>query len=211
MKKSYSFQLISLALMTLFFMGFSGAAETKNDKNTIAVLPFKINAPEDFTYIQNGIVRMFDTRLSWPDAVTVIPKTTIRNYLADMDGVSENKKIGRIAKLTRSDFILTGSVTGIGGAFSIDAKIFDIRNKRYMSFFEQSKTIDTLIDKTDRIAASINKKVFDRTTVSWEKLEQEKQAYIKEQQRRNPEYMMQNPQWQETKESPGWRIWEYLF
>ena len=59
--------------------------------------------------------------------------------------------------------------------FSIDAKVFDTDEKKYMAFFEQSKNSDDLIKKVDRIAAAINHKVFHRTTVTWEQMEQEKQ------------------------------------
>ena len=119
--------------------------------------------------------------------------------------------IDDIARLTRSDFVLTGTLTRLSGSFSIDAKVYDIENKRYMAFFEQSKKSDVFINKVSRIAATINKKIFDRTTVTWEKMEEEKLAYIKEMKRKNPEYMMKTPQWQDTEESPGWKIWKYLF
>jgi hypothetical protein len=68
-----------------------------------------------------------------------------------------------------------------------------------------------LIDKISRIAATINKEVFDRSTTDWEKIEQERQAKRNELRRQNPENLMQDPQWQRTRESPGWKIWKYLF
>lgn len=80
-----------------------------------------------------------------------------------------------------------------------------------MTFFEQSDNSDELIEKISRIAAGINKQVFDRSTTDWEKIEQERQAKQQELRRRNPEHLMQNPQWQQTEKSPGWKIWKYLF
>ena len=73
-----------------------------------------------------------------------------------------------------------------------------------------SKDSDELIDKVDRIAATINKEAFDRATVTLERMEREKQAHINQLKRQNPERLMNIPAGQ--KESgPGWRIWEYLF
>ena len=178
---------------------------------TIAVLPFTIHAAEDFSYIQQGVVHMLHARLAWPEKVRVVPKGQIRNVLENLDGTDKNQLLARVADQTDTDLILDGSITKLAGSFSIDAMVFDLKNKRYMPFFEQSKDRDELIEKVARIAAGINKQVFDRSTIAWEKMEQERQARINELKRRNPEYLMQTPQWQQQDDSPGWKIWKYLF
>lgn len=213
MKKNYPTYRILFALLvfSIMFMGTGQTAIGKNDFKTIAILPFKINSSQNLDYIRNGMTRMLDSRLTWQKKVGVVPKKVIKKHLSEIESVSRSKQLGEVAKLTHCDFILVGSITHIGGAFSIDFMVYDIEKKRQVSFYEQSETISGLIGKTDRIAAMINKMVFERKTVSWEKMEKEKQAYINEQKRRNPEYMMQTPQWQETKQSPVWKIWDHLF
>lgn len=178
---------------------------------TIAVLPFTIHASEDFSYLQQGVVNMLHTRLAWPDKVHVVPGRQIQEVLPRLNGTDKNQALGQLAERTGSDLVLDGSITKLAGSFSIDVMVHDIENKRYMAFFEQSKDSDELIEKVSRIAAGINKQVFDRTTTAWEKIEQERQAKINELRRRNPEYMMQTPQWQRQDDSPGWKIWKYLF
>ncbi|MCK5695028.1 MAG: hypothetical protein KAH62_00205 [Desulfobacula sp.] len=177
---------------------------------TICVLPFNINASENLTHIREGIFHMLYSRLSWRDNVVVIPANKIKDYLSHIDKISGTSGIGEMARLTHSDFVLAGTVTRLGG-FSIDVQVYDIGNKRYMTFFEQSSKTEDLINKVNRITTTINKKVFDRTTRTWEKMEQEKQANIREQKRKNPEYMMKSPEWKDTNQSPGWKIWKYLF
>jgi len=208
--------LLYQTFLTIFisFCILTGGAQTvtaKEEIKRLCVLPFNINASEDLIHIREGIFHMLYSRLSWRDNVVVVPEHKIKNYIAHIDKISGDSGISEIAKLTHSDFVLTGTVTKLGGSFSIDTQVYDIENKRYMTFFEQSPKADDLIDKVSRIAAFINKKVFDRATRTWEKMEQEKQAYITEQKRKNPEYMMKNPEWQDTDESPGWKIWKYLF
>lgn len=178
---------------------------------TIAVLPFTIHAAEDFSHIRKGVVYMLHSRLAWPDKVRVVPKHQIRKVLADLNGADKHQILGRVADQTGTDLILDGSITKLAGSFSIDAMVYDMINKRYMAFFEQSKDSDELIGKVARIAARINKQVFGRSTIAWEKMEQERQARINELKRRNPEYLMQNPRWQQQDDSPGWKIWKYLF
>ena len=213
MNKTHSIYPITIAILFFLSVLTTGgqAATAKDNIKTISVLPFKINAAQKLPHIQDGIQHMLYSRLSWRDNVVVIPSTTIKKHLSEMQKNSTAAGIDDIARLTRSDFVLTGTLTRLSGSFSIDAKVYDIENKRYMAFFEQSKKSDVFINKVSRIAATINKKIFDRTTVTWEKMEEEKLAYIKEMKRKNPEYMMKTPQWQDTEESPGWKIWKYLF
>ena len=189
----------------------AGANETK----TIAILPFTMNAAKDLSHVQNGIFYMLYSRLSWQDHVRVIPKTQIQTRLSELkdstgDPVTGDQLVGNIAATTGSDYVLTGSVTELAGSFSIDTQVYDIKNKRYMAFFEQSKVNDDLIDKVDQIAATINKEAFSRSTVTYERMEREKQAYINKLKRQNPEYLMKVPAGQQD-QGPGWKVWEYLF
>ena len=213
MKNNQLLYQTSLAILICLCVLAGGpqSVTAKEEIKTICILPFDINASEDLPHLREGIFHMLYSRLSWRDNVVVVPANKIKDSLSRIDKVSGTDGIGEIAKLTHSDFVMTGTVTKLGGSFSIDAQVYDIENKRYITFIEQSPKMDDLIDKVSRIAAFINKKVFDRTTRNWEKMEQEKQAYIREQKRKNPEYMMKNPEWQDADESPGWKIWKYLF
>ncbi len=154
---------------------------------------------------------MLNTRLSWPDQVKVIPRRDVFDILDGLPEKNRNQVISLVARQTGSRYILDGSITRLAGSFSIDAVVYDMQNKQHMTFFEQSDNSDELIEKISRIAAGINKQVFDRSTTDWEKIEQERQAKQQELRRRNPEHLMQNPQWQQTEKSPGWKIWKYLF
>ncbi|MCP4721599.1 MAG: hypothetical protein GY860_19245 [Desulfobacteraceae bacterium] len=204
----HHFLLTSIVLL-LSFVTTAQNARAQEIK-TIAVLPFTINAAEDLTHIQNGIIYMLYSRLSWRDHVLVLPTTQIQNQLSKMASVTGNQLIKKLAEGTNSNYVVCGSITKLAGSFSIDTQVYDIKNKRFMTFFEQSKISDELIDKVDRIAATINKDIFDRSTVTYEKMKQEKQAYINKLKRQNPEHLMNVPAGQQD-DGPGWKLWEYLF
>lgn len=202
--------LVAVSLIT----AQTGAAATEGDAgkpSTIAVLPFTMHASEDVSHIQQGVVHMLHSRLAWPDQVRVVPRREVDAILTYLAGQNRKDLIRKVADQTGSDYILDGSITQLAGSFSIDAMVYDIANQQYMAFFEQSGDSDELIDKVSRIAAGINKQVFDRTTTAWERIEQERQAQINELRRRHPEHLMHNPQWQKEDTSPGWKIWKYLF
>ncbi len=204
--------LTTLVICTVFCIPHLYASQNAIDKKlqTIAILPFDINAEKNLDYIARGTCKMLYSRLSWRGRVEVVPPAKIRSTLKKLKTIPVTQKVSKTALLTGSDFVLTGTITEIAGSFSIDVKVYDMANKRYMAFFEQSKKTDDLIPKVNRIAASINKKIFNRSTSDWEKMEQEKKAYLKKIQRQNPEYMMQR-RWHNTEKSPGWKIWKYLF
>jgi TolB-like protein len=211
------FSLLCLTLCVLACgatFSLASNADTQPDSVrpvTIAVLPFVMHTTETDSHIQKGVVTMLNTRLAWPDQVRVVPGQKITTVLNQLDTDNRNQMIEKVAEQTDSRYVLDGSITQLAGSFSIDAVVYDILNKQHMTFFEQSDNSDELIDKISRIAANINKEVFDRTTTDWEKIEQERQARRNELRRQNPEHLMQNPQWQPTRESPGWKIWKYLF
>jgi TolB-like protein len=210
--------ILCLVLGTIVFFSPATAPAAPSSQETaskkpvnLAILPFIMHTPDDVSHIQTGVVHMLHSRLSWSNMVRVVPRRQIDTLLNDRNEKDRNQLIRQVAEQTGSDFILDGSITKLAGSFSIDAMVYDMKNRRYMAFFEQSKDSDELIDKVTRIAAGINKQVFDRSTTAWEKIEQERQARINELKRRNPEYLMQNPRWQTREESPGWKIWKYLF
>ena len=192
-------------------MGAGQAFSAQENTRTIAILPFKINAPEKLTHIQKGIGHMLYSRLSWKDKVIVVPPQIIAKQLSRIEDTKAGQGINEIIRVTQSDFILAGAITRLGGSFSIDVQVYDIKNKRYMAFFEQSRKSGDLIRKTNHIAAVINKKVLGRSTSAWEKMEKKNQFDAQEQIRKNPEYLMKIPGWQDTEKSPGWKIWKYFF
>jgi enolase len=102
--------------------------------------------------------------------------------------------------------VLIGSITEFAGAYSFDAKVFDLKAMTFLTFFEQANEVGEIIKKFDIIAAKINKKIFDRTTLAYEKFEKDKTINAQDLQRMNPERMMPGiNQGKETK--PWWKIW----
>ncbi|MCP4023406.1 MAG: hypothetical protein GY729_16295 [Desulfobacteraceae bacterium] len=197
-------------VIILFFLILT-APLAANELKTVAVLPFEVNSPEDISHIRAGINKMLFSRLSWKGHVKVLEKRIIKKDLAKLKDVQGNALIKQISQSTDSKYVVAGSITQFANSFSLDAKVYDIENKRYLTFFEQSKKIDDIIPKLDHIAAKINKTVFDRITVSYEEMEKQKKADIEKWKRQNPEHLMKNLPRSHDTSPPAWKIWEYLF
>ena len=197
---------------------------------TLAVIPFKLNTPTPMPHIPKGISQMLYSRLSWRGKVMVIPNKRVEDTLASLRRARGGNKLspvlhGNKAPMKNSreltaalgnalgcDFIVTGSITELAGSFSIDARVVDLKNKSYVSFFEQSQRAEDLISRIDRLAAAINHKVFKRSTYTWEQMEAEKKAEQNKLKRQNPEHLMQDSKSKRKGEDePDWKIWKHLF
>ncbi len=177
------------------------------DEQSISIIPFEIISKDDITYIQSGILKMLYSRLVWKDRVNLVQQDIILKHLKN------NKKLSikKLADLTGSDYILTGSITNFSNAFSIDTKIYDIKKQQYLTFSDQSKIIDDVIPKLNAITARINKKIFKRETIAWEELGKKEKERDLQWQRQNPEKMMPFiPKGMQEEKTAFWKVWEYL-
>ena len=172
---------------------------------TIAIIPFETNSQEDISYITSGAWNMLYSRLSWKDHVRVIDKNSLSNSLDDLKMVPGNKRVLRIAQETQAEYVMIGSITQFAEAFSLDVKIYDIKNRSYLTFYDQTNKIDQVIQKIDMISAKINKKVFDRTTTTFERMEKEQIITEEELKRMHPEQMM--PINLGETDTPWWKFW----
>ena len=147
--------------MTVTSFNFATAAEPKR----IALLPFKINAEKDMSFLQNGIFDMLTSRLAKEGEVDVIGRQEAESAFkaaGSPDPVTESgaRTIG--ARLN-ADYTLFGSLTVLGNSISIDAKMVDVAGKTpTTSFFDQSQDLGGVITKVNQIATQINAAVFGR-------------------------------------------------
>jgi TolB-like protein len=203
------------AILSVFILGglifpYTAFADTPE---TLAVLSFDINADKNknLDYLKKGISTMLYSRLTNPGKVVVVPPQKMASLEVGLKKLSGSQLVHETARKTDSRYVIHGTITSLAGSFSIDAKVFDTTEKQYMAFFEQSKNSDDLIQKVERIGAAINHKVFNRTTVTWEQMEQEKQKKLNELKNQNPENLMQIPTGWQQEEKVGWKVWKYLF
>ena len=200
-----------IAICSFPVAGFAQNEQSEHIKKSLAIIPFEIISQDDISYIQSGVSRMLYSRLEWKNRIILVDKNTVLKHIKQINTENPNHIIKKIAGLTNSDYVLTGSIIYFSNAFSIDTKIYDIKNKQYITFFEQSRIIDDIIPKLNAVTARINKKVFDRKTTAWENLANQEKEKALQWQRQNPEKMMPAiPKGEQKEKSSIWKIWEYL-
>ena len=157
--KSWFFLLCFLLFALIIGNTVVAAAEPKR----VVIVPFKINAEKDLTFLEEGIADMLESRLSWDDKVTVISREETKRALESVVGPLDETKAREIGAKLDADHVLFGSLTIFGNSMSIDAKLVDVSgNRPPLTFFSQSQGMDEVIPKINLFAADINEKVFGR-------------------------------------------------
>ncbi len=150
-------QAMLVLMLCAFFVPENLVAE---ERETMAVLPFKINARKPLDHLQLGLQKMLSTRLE-KKGFHMIPQDKVNKYpVAFAPGLEVNELLA-LGKKLKADWIITGSLTQIGNKASIDLKAIDISQKRPPFFiFLVSEDIEELTDTVKRLAVN----VFDRVT-----------------------------------------------
>jgi TolB-like protein len=133
----------------------------------VAIVPFKINAEKDLSYLRDGIVDMLTSRLSVEDKVVVLCREEIASVIQTVSAPMNENKAREIGTRLGVDYVLFGSLTVFGDSVSIDAKMVDVSGEHpVLTFFNQSRGMDEVIPKINLFATDINEKAFDRAMPS---------------------------------------------
>ncbi len=206
MKKSNPFKRNLLFILIILFFPLSSGLAASNSQKTVAIIPFETNTENDLSYMTSGILNMLESRLAWKNKVAVVQQSAVIQSLSGMKEIYESNAVFKIGEKTGADFVVTGIITEFSGAYSIDTKVWNLKTKSFLTFYEKSEDLNKLVSRVDIVAAKINKKIFDRTTVSYEKYKNEKIITEEDLRRMNPERMMPVQEPKERKK-PWWKIW----
>ncbi|WP_456432027.1 hypothetical protein [Thermosulfuriphilus sp.] len=123
----------------------------------VAVLPFKVHAAEDLSYVREGILDMMTTRIFKPDEVIVIDKTLVQAVLKDLSGPLTEAKARAIGERLGVDYVLFGSLTVFGQNVSLDAQMIPVKAGRQpIALYTETRGLDEVIPKLATFARKID-------------------------------------------------------
>ena len=151
---------VLVLIIPLLFTAAGSAAETAKK---VAILPFEINAPEDLSYLREGIMDMLASRISWEGKVEVIEEQLVKEALSGREGALNEAAAREVGTTLGADYVLFGSLTVFGESVSIDAKMVALREDRPpVSVYAQTKGMGEVIPRINDFAQDINNKIFGR-------------------------------------------------
>ena len=152
--------VLSVLLLALSTSVFAAA-------KTVAIVPFKVNAEKDMSFLRDGVYDMLSTRLSREGEVEVLNRQTVEKALPAPAGPLTEAAGRELGRKLAADFVLFGSITVLGNSISMDSKMVDVAGaKPAMSFFEQSDDAGGIISKVNAMAVDINQQMFGRAVAA---------------------------------------------
>jgi TolB-like protein len=150
-----------VALLTIIPTAVFAAAKT------VAIVPFKVNAEKDMSFLRDGIYDMLASRLYKENETNVLSRQRVEKALGTAGGAVTESNARDLGKQLDADFILFGSLTVLGNSISVDSKMVDVTGtKPTMSFFEQSEDAGGIVTRVNQMASEINDKMFGRGAVA---------------------------------------------
>ena len=152
--------LVHVLIIPLLFTAAGSAAEPPKK---VAILPFEINAPEDLSYLREGIMDMLASRISWEGKVEVIEEQLVKEALSGREATLNEAAAREVGTTLGADYVLFGSLTVFGDSVSIDAKMVALKEDRPpVSVYAQTKGMGEVIPRINDFAQDINNKIFGR-------------------------------------------------
>jgi len=159
--KTKDFNMLRLIIFLAFLFIIAGnLSNALAEPVKIAIIPFKMNAEKDMTFLQNGISDMLTARLSKEKNVTVINMEETEKAAEKVSVPLNENKARNIGIKLNAGYVIFGSVTIFGNSISIDAKMVDVSNlTQTLNFSDQSNDAGDVIPKINLFATEISKKL----------------------------------------------------
>ncbi|MCJ7538848.1 MAG: VCBS repeat-containing protein [Desulfobacterales bacterium] len=161
--KCYTIYRVFFIALILYVFTFATPLSAFAKVLQVAIVPFKVNAEKDLSFLKDGIVDMLSSRLFWEDKVNIINRQITEKASAAVGGPLNESKARNLGTGLGADYVLFGSLTVFGNSVSIDAKMVDVSGKKQtLTFFNQSQGMDQVIPGINLFASDINEKEFGR-------------------------------------------------
>lgn len=153
------------SLLCITVMGFFPVAASGQPTVSVVILPFEVHAKEELSYLQAEIPRVLATYLEQEGAkILVLDKASVPLWREQVENISEIKKLGN---QTGAEYVIWGSLTWIGQQFSLDAKLFAIRElKKPNLFSKDGEGIENFPAAVEKIGDDISLVLFKREKIA---------------------------------------------
>jgi hypothetical protein len=110
-------------LSTMFFLPLKALSYTK----TLVLFPLAIYADQSKAYLGQGIKSMLISRISGT-GIEIVPDEKYTSLLSEKEekGITSQKRAEEVARILDADYAVFGSITTIGGGYSLDLSLVAI-------------------------------------------------------------------------------------
>ncbi|MEN8232684.1 MAG: FG-GAP-like repeat-containing protein [Thermodesulfobacteriota bacterium] len=152
--------ILTLFIAVFLFLNQTDAAAEEIDAKTVAVLPFEMHAPSSLAYLQDGLRDMLASRIAANGGAKILERSRIDALLKEPGKVLQQKEAVELARQLAVDYVVTGSLTSLGGSMSLDARVFSRDDEQPLTFYASAPQEKEVIGAINSLSWDIAEKVF---------------------------------------------------
>ena len=142
----------------MFSLPVPSSASTKS----VVLFPLTVFADQSKAYLNQGVKSMLISRISGGD-IEIIPDEKYIPFLGNnmKQGITSKKRAGELARNCKADYAIFGSITTIGGGYSLDLSLLEVAKdklKRISKAVDEDQLIPQLADVAYTLRALIQGK-----------------------------------------------------
>ncbi|MFZ5586015.1 MAG: FG-GAP-like repeat-containing protein [Thermodesulfobacteriota bacterium] len=156
------FGLACLVLLAGPILAPAAPAQAAAGVSRVIILPFTANAKDDISFLVKGVRDMLASRLAWADRVIVIEPDLVAPAAAKFKPPFNEDKARQLGKELSAQVVVFGSITVLGQAVSVDARVVKSEGGEPLTAFVQTTDQDSVIPRINDFAQRINAEIFER-------------------------------------------------
>jgi len=121
----------------------------------IAVLPWKVNSPEEMAFVRDAMRDMLTSRLGSNKAVEVARPDLVVDALAGRSGAVTDALALEVGKKLSADYVLYGSLTILGSAISLDGRLASVGDSKVSPVYSKGVGLDSIVSMVDKLSNDV--------------------------------------------------------
>lgn len=163
-KSIVKISVITLLFAVCFVTAKTNSAAAEESPKSVAVLPFEMHTPESMAYMQEGLRDMLASRLAANGKAVIIEHSKVDPLLKDTGKNLQQQQAVDLARQLGADYIVSGSLTSLGGSMSLDAKVFAADDTvAPLNFYASAPEEKEVISAINELSWDISAKVLGAT------------------------------------------------
>lgn len=159
----FFFSMLLLALLLAPVYSAYAESEPPPAKTKVLFLPFTINVPGSYAYLESGLSSVLSSRLASRAGIQPIGEQGSGEQLLNLLNQGQLSAFRTMLNKTKADFLVLGSLDRQENIFVLTSYVFGKSSAAGpVSFEEQLATIDQAMDAVDNMSWSISEKIFNR-------------------------------------------------
>jgi TolB-like protein len=150
--------VIRTVILTVLMLMLSMSVAFAEGAKTFGVVPFTVNGPKTFKYLERAIPQMLSSRLFWKEHFVPVDAAALEGIAAPASNAEAKKAL----ETSGADYLIYGSVNMIGDQTSLDVRVADKNGKIWPR--SASSSLNDMIPTLQNIAGAINTEVLTALT-----------------------------------------------